>query len=180
MRCRHTARPGGIEQGDFANRLPDFSAPEFSRIAQAFNYMAHALEKAREENRALARHSLAIQEEERRHIAQELHDELGQSLAAIKAMAASLHPPVTHGILGQAADAITATCDHLFDVVRGMMRRLRPSLLDELGLTAALEDLLDGWRQRCPGIEWEFHGDDGVDDCAGNAKIQVFRIVQEA
>lgn len=169
----------GIEQGDFSRRLPELASPEFSRIAQAFNYMARALEKARDDNRALARHSLAIQEEERRHIAQELHDELGQSLSAIKAMAASLRQPPAEALLRQAGDAIIATCDHLFGVVRGMMRCLRPALLDELGLSAALEDLVDGWRARCPGIAWEFRSEAGVDACSGNARIHLFRLVQE-
>lgn len=169
----------GIEQGDFSKRLPDFATPEFARIAQAFNYMAGSLGKARDDNRALARHSLSIQEEERRFVAQELHDELGQSLSAIKAMAASLRQPAAAALCRQAGDGIIATCDHLFEVVRRMMRSLRPSLLDELGLAAALEDLVDGWRQRCPGIAWEFHGEAGVDECAGSARIHLFRIVQE-
>jgi len=76
-----------IEKGDYGKRLPDFPLPEFSRISQAFNHTASALEKAHDENKALMQQNLAIQEEERRCLAQELHDELGQSLSAIKVMA---------------------------------------------------------------------------------------------
>ena len=166
-----------IEKGDYGKRLPDFPLPEFSRISHAFNHTASTLEKVRDENKALMRQNLAIQEEERRGLAQELHDELGQSLSAIKVMAASLRKagPMSE----EAVDHIMAICDHLFDVVRSMMRRLRPIILDELGLVASLEDLIENWRLRNPATTWSFHCDDGVDECVGAAKIHVFRIVQE-
>jgi two-component system sensor histidine kinase UhpB len=166
-----------IEKGEYGKRLPDFPLPEFSRISLAFNHTASALERARDENKALMRQNLAIQEEERRCLAQELHDELGQSLSAIKVMAASLRKPGSAS--QEAVDHIMAICDRLFGVVRSMMRRLRPIILDDLGLAASLEDLIENWRMRNRSTAWMFHCDDGVDECAGAAKIHVFRIVQE-
>jgi two-component system sensor histidine kinase UhpB len=168
----------GIEKGEYDKRLPDFPLPEFARISQAFNHMALTLETARDENRALTRQSLAIQEEERRYLAQELHDELGQSLTAIKVMAASLRK--SGDSPREAVEHIIAICDRLFGVVRGMMRRLRPIILDELGLAASLEDLVDHWRARNPSIHLTFHCEEGVDECAGQAQIHLFRIVQES
>ncbi|MBM4202226.1 MAG: methanol utilization protein MoxY, partial [Gammaproteobacteria bacterium] len=79
-----------IDKGDYSKRLPHFPLPEFALISRAFNHMAATLEGARDENRALTQQSLTIQEEERRFLAQELHDELGQSVTAIKIMAATL------------------------------------------------------------------------------------------
>lgn len=166
-----------IEKGDYAKRLPSFPLPEFARISRAFNHMAGTLENARNENRALARQSLVIQEEERRHLAQELHDELGQSLTAIKVMAASLRK--SGDASREAVEHIMAICDRLFGVVRGMMRRLRPIILDELGLSASLEDLVENWRVRNPAIELSLYCEEGVDKCAGPAQIHLFRIVQE-
>jgi two-component system sensor histidine kinase UhpB len=166
-----------IEKGDYGKRLPAFPLPEFSRISDAFNHTALALERVRDENKALMQQNLAIQEEERRGLAQELHDEFGQSLIAIKVMAASLRKPgyAPHEVV----DHIMAICDRLFGVVRSMMRRLRPIILDELGLAASLEDLIENWRLLNPGTAWVFHCDDGVDECVGAAKIHVFRIIQE-
>lgn len=168
----------GIEHGNYEKRLPHFDLEEFDRISEAFNHTAQALTKSREENRALTQQSLAIQEEERRFIAQELHDEFGQSLSAVKVMAASLRKLV-NADGSMAVEAIIESCDHLFVELRAMMRRLRPMLLDELGLLASLEDLLENWRSRIRHIQVEFHYDPGVEQCAGNAKIHLFRIVQE-
>jgi two-component system, NarL family, sensor histidine kinase UhpB len=167
-----------IESGNFRERLPDFDIPEFSRIAAAFNHAASALEKARAENRALASRTLTLQEEERRTLAQELHDELGQSLTAVKVTAASVmkaHPEIRAGL-----EPILSICDHLFLVLRSMMRRLRPTMLDELGLGAALEDMIGSWRQYNRDTKVRLFLDDSVELCADTAKIHLFRIVQEA
>ncbi|QFY44697.1 methanol utilization protein MoxY [Candidatus Methylospira mobilis] len=168
----------GIEQGNYEKRLPHLDLLEFDRISQAFNHTAEALTRSRRENRALTQQSLAIQEEERRYISQELHDEFGQSLSAVKVMAASLKKRVDDDGL-MAVEAIIESCDHMFIEVRAMMRRLRPMLLDELGLRASLEDLIAHWRNRNQRVEVDFHYDDEVEQYAGDAKIHLFRIVQE-
>jgi two-component system sensor histidine kinase UhpB len=168
----------GMEHGNYEKRLPHFDLLEFDRISQAFNHTAQALTRAREENRALTQQSLAIQEEERRFIAQELHDEFGQLLTAIKVMAASLRKQVdANGSM--AVEAIIESCDSMFTAVRAMMRRLRPMLMDELGLQASLEDMIENWRSRNQHIQVEFLYDTGVEPCAGGAGIHLFRIVQE-
>ena len=168
---------GGIEQGEYGKRLPALSPPEFGRISAAFNHMAATLEKSRAENRALIRQSMLIQEDERRHLARELHDELGQSLTAIKVMAATLRHG--GGPDREAAGHIVGLCDRLFGVVRGMMKQLRPSILDELGLAASLEDLVENWRAGHPGLFIDCVCEPGVDERAGEARIQLYRIVQE-
>ncbi|MGR8981711.1 MAG: LapD/MoxY N-terminal periplasmic domain-containing protein, partial [Gammaproteobacteria bacterium] len=76
-----------IEKGHYRQKLPEFSTLEYDSIAKAINHMTDELSKAQQENRALTQHSLEIQEDERQRLAQELHDELGQSLTAIKVMA---------------------------------------------------------------------------------------------
>ncbi len=177
-----------IEQGDYGKRLPPFKLAEFDRISAAFNHMAQALAKSRDENRALTRHSLRVQEEERRILAQELHDELGQSLSAIKVMAASLrnahHAPLNASAMlpenPSAAQTIMNQCDHLFGVVREMMRRLRPLMLDELGLIPSLQNMIETWQARHPAIEIGSVLDEDVEEFVGSAKIHVFRIVQES
>ena len=76
-----------IETGQYQQKLPDFSIQEYDSIAKAINHMTGELNTSQQENRALTQHSLEIQEDERQRLSQELHDELGQSLTAIKVMA---------------------------------------------------------------------------------------------
>lgn len=168
-----------VENGDYSQRLPEFPQPEFRQIAGAFNHAAEALQKARADNLALAGHSLRVQEEERRAIARELHDELGQSLSAIKALSAAIRGRESTGETREAATAIAALCDTLFDSVRGLVRRLRPATIDELGLQAALEDLRQSWCKLHPGIRIDLEFAEAVENAGADAKIQIFRIVQE-
>jgi two-component system sensor histidine kinase UhpB len=168
-----------IERGDYNRRLPRFPLAEFEQISSAFNHAVAALALAREENRALARRSLTIQEEERRFLAREMHDELGQSLSAIKLMAVSLRVSAQDSRSREAANAIVAESDRLFGVVRALMRRLRPLTLDDFGLVAALEDMVAAWSERNPATRVEFRCSPEVETLAGDARIDLFRIVQE-
>lgn len=94
-------------------------------------------------------------------------------------MAASLRRSGGDRQHAETVEEIMAICDRLFGVVRAMMRRLHPILLDELGLTASLEDLIENWRARHPQVALEFRCDERVEDCVGAGKIHLFRIVQE-
>jgi two-component system sensor histidine kinase UhpB len=166
-----------IEQGEYQQKLPDFSIKEYDRIAKAINHTTHVLDITHKENRALTLHSLEIQEEERQRLSQELHDELGQSLTAIKVMAVTAKSNKAEA--ERIADAITGICDHLIRVVRSMMRNLHPLILTELGLKATLEDLINQWATRNPELKLNLSCSDEVDGLEQKITIQVFRIVQE-
>lgn len=165
-----------IEKGDLGARLPPFPIAELDRLSRGFNHMASALEMAREENKSLTRHSLAIQEEERRVLARELHDEFGQCLTAIKVMLVTLQPGgapelISHPIMG--------LCDRLLESVRAMMRRLRPMALDDLGLVASLDDLVAQWQTARPGLTIHLECTPDVDNLSGAIALQIYRIIQE-
>jgi two-component system sensor histidine kinase UhpB len=173
-----------IETGQYQQKLPDFSIKEYDSIAKAINHMTGELNVSQQENRALTQHSLEIQEDERQRLSQELHDELGQSLTAIKVMAvAAGHSHA--GAMGmwadikQATDSIISICDHLMTVVRSMMHQLHPLVLTELGLKATMEDLLHHWSIRNPELKLTIDCPDEVDHLEQKISIQVFRIVQE-
>ena len=78
-----------IAANDLSARLPPFDLAELSAIRDGFNHLAESLDTALAERNDLTRKLIALQDEERRHLARELHDEFGQSLAAIRALAAS-------------------------------------------------------------------------------------------
>ncbi|MET0004848.1 MAG: ATP-binding protein [Candidatus Thiodiazotropha sp.] len=169
---------GIIQSGDFAARLPHFNLPELNRLSQQFNHMAQVLDEQQRENRQLNKRLLSVQESERRHLSRELHDELGQSISAIKAMAVTLKLQADGK--PESANAIIGVCNHMYGVVRDMMNRLRPVALEELGMVTAIERLVDGWNDRqeecfCAlTISGNF---DGVDE---DTAITLYRIVQEA
>lgn len=167
-----------VETGQYQPPLPRFSTTEFSQIANAINHMTSEQQKARLENRALTQHSLAIQEDERQRLSQELHDELGQSLTAIKVMAATLAQPAAK--VDGIASTIMAICDHLMLVVRSMMQQLHPLMLSELGLKAALDDLISHWSERNPNLRLSIRCDDAVDTLDKAISIQVYRVIQES
>ncbi len=104
------------------------------------------------ENRELAHQHLHVQESERKHLARELHDELGQYLNAIKLDAVAIRESAGPGDspASLAAARTIKAVDHVHAVVNNIIRRLRPAGLDELGLVAALENCVDHWRQRLP------------------------------
>ena len=133
------------------------------------------------ENRRLARENLRIQEVERKHLARELHDELGQYLNAIKLDAVSIRDggAVVVGSAEYASQSIIRAVDHVHRAVSGMIGRLRPVGLDELGLVAAIEHCVDEWRQRLPGTRFTLSAGGTFDDLSEPLTLTVYRLIQE-
>jgi len=171
-----------IELGDYNLRLPKFKLAELSRISDKFNHMAEVLLQTRQENRNLTQRSLLIQERERRNLARELHDELGQSLSAIKAVAVSIEKTTSDNekSIKDSAITIMSFTDRMFEVAKNMMQRLRPSILDELGLLTALQEIIDSWNGRYGEVFCHFEHDSGISDLGEDININLYRIVQES
>jgi PAS domain S-box-containing protein len=133
------------------------------------------------QNRRLTQAIQTHLEEERRSIARELHDELGQCVTAIRTIGTAIanrartSAPEIH----DSARTIVQVAGHIYDVVHGMIRRLRPSALDNLGLTEALEEWLASWRERHPDIGVRLDLSGNLDDLGETINITVYRIVQE-
>ena len=170
-----------IERGDYRARLPQFNLPELSRIAQRINHMAQTLEQEQQQNRELTKRTLGIQEEERRRLAHELHDELGQSITAIKAVAVAIgqHKDVTGTPVKENAKSIVSICDHVYATVRNMMNRLRPVVLDVLGLVTALHRAVDGWNAYHDDVTCRLLIQGRLNSLSDEINISLYRIVQE-
>ncbi|GAB7540592.1 hypothetical protein CS8_002530 [Cupriavidus sp. 8B] len=141
-----------------------------------------ALRQSREELQQLSDRVQASREEERRRIARELHDDLGQRLSALKMdlaiLASDLKDAGTApGLLDQAA-AMHLVIDETVASVRRIAADLRPALLDELGLIPAIEWLAKEFSARY-GINVITHAAE-EEDVGEHAATAVFRIVQEA
>jgi two-component system sensor histidine kinase UhpB len=134
------------------------------------------------QNRRLTQEHYRIQEEERKHLARELHDELGQYLNSIKLDATAIEEQLGTDapLASTAANNILRSVDHLYEVVTGMIARLRPVGLDELGLAAAIEHCVDLWQQRLPKTHFKLYIGGGLDDLDDTLAVTVYRIIQEA
>jgi len=134
-----------------------------------------------EQNRRLTQLIQTRLEEERRAIARELHDELGQCVTAIKTIGAAIanRTKDTASEIHTSAQTIVNVAGHIYDVVHGIIRQLRPSALDHLGLREAVEDLVEIWRGRHPeiGCDLRLRGD--VDGLGEAINITVYRVIQE-
>ena len=166
-----------VESGEYGKKLPNFRISEFDAIATEVNNLSDALDSARRSNQALARHTMHIQENERQTMSRELHDEMGQSLTAVKAMAVATKQPQAR--IPDIADSIIEICNHLSGVVRSMMRTLHPLSLSDLGLSATLTDLVNEWLRRNPSLKVELDYDETIDWLDHEVAIHVYRIVQE-
>lgn len=145
-----------------------------------FTLMQSELSDALEENRRLSQRSMQVQEEERRNLARELHDELGQSLNAIKVDAVMIRDRCQQFVeVQRSAQAIIDVSSQVYEVVRSLMRRLRPVALDELGLRSAVQYSVDQWQRRHPGARCEFEATGELDDLGEHVNITLYRLVQE-
>jgi PAS domain S-box-containing protein len=126
----------------------------------------------------LSRRLFQVQEEERRHLARELHDEIGQTLTAAKINTEKLRsamPPDARARL----DENTAILDRLLQQTRQISLDLRPPLLDDLGLVPALRWYVDQQAERA-GLAAKVSAEPLADDVPAHIQVACFRLAQEA
>ncbi|HVR28667.1 MAG TPA: cache domain-containing protein [Thermoanaerobaculia bacterium] len=177
-----------LEAGNLGVRLgPDYGAGELGDLARSFDGMVAAIdqrERQLEENQerlsAMSRRLLAAQEEERRRIARELHDELGQLLTGAKLNLVSLqggsaHPPPGFDPLVDTIDLV----GRALTSVRELSTELRPAVLDDAGLEEALHWLLVRVSTRA-GFDGHLEAESMDADLAPEIETSLFRFAQEA
>jgi len=171
-----------LGEGDLKARLPEFETHELKNIGEKFNEMAEKLEDSIQQNHELSRQLITLQEAERKSIARDLHDEFGQSLTAIQADSQAALT-VARKKCPEAVTSIEAISDisrHLMKVVSGLLHRLRPQILDELGLEVAIEDLVNQWRIRFPRVQFDLQmAENAAKGLSEPFRIAIFRMVQE-
>jgi ABC-type phosphate/phosphonate transport system substrate-binding protein len=143
-------------------RLVDQRTAELRRTNRALEAEVSERKRAEEEsrsllkeNRFLIRKSLAVQEEERRHLGRR------------------------DSLIDTSVKAILEVSAHLYDVVHHMIQRARPGVLDDLGLVVALEDLVNDCRTRFPGIVYQLNTRGELGTLGEQINITLYRIVQE-
>ena len=132
------------------------------------------------ENREVMRLIEAGIEQERKRLARELHDELGQSVTAIRLIATSISRSSEAPGVTQGAGKVNEIAAGLYDSVHRIVRELRPAVLEQPDLAAALADLGREWRVRHPDIELTMTLEGDLGDLGEGLTLAVFRTVQEA
>jgi signal transduction histidine kinase len=176
-----------LAAGDLTVRtgLP-YATDELGQLAHAFDQMAQSIED-REKERERASHNLQaishrlveVQESERRHIARELHDEIGQTLTSAEMnLQAALRAPRSSALEQRLQDSLQAV-ERVLEQVHDLSLSLRPSMLDDLGLEPALR----WYTQRqaaLAGLAAEFHAESMQDRMDPMIETECFRVAQEA
>jgi two-component system, NarL family, sensor histidine kinase UhpB len=156
-------------------RLPEGGRGETAELIRTFNAMLGRLEHERASSSARV---LLAQEAERRRIAQELHDEVGQSMTAIllslERAAADADEPL-RGELRQAQEITRGSLDE----VRRLVRRLRPGVLEDLGLISALTSLTTEFTTHA-GLRVVRRFDTGLPELDQQTELVLYRVTQEA
>lgn len=151
-----TAASSALASGDYSVAVPVERKDEMGKLARAFNAMSGKIRKAHatleqqvketglmnEQLRDLSAHLQNIREEERMHIAREMHDELGQLLTGFKMDVISVKRKLSGDLdpaIIKKLEAMENNTNEAIKFVRRLSAELRPSLLDDLGLIAALE-----------------------------------------
>ena len=138
-----------ISKGHFSGRAIVFPATdEIGRLANAMNDMERHLREGAQERSRLLRHIITAQEEERKRIAMELHDESGQTLTALLFSLRALANETDDENMQKALLAIRDETADTLARLRNLAVELRPPALDELGIEAALEKLVTDYRRK--------------------------------
>ncbi|MCP4595229.1 histidine kinase [Neptuniibacter sp.] len=180
---RHTQKVlRQLEQGDLSARVPTFHVQEWNQTGNVINELASSLQETLDERKQLSLKLLHIQENERRHLCRELHDEFGQSLTGLRAIAyyldeeAQIHCPE----LTEKIRQISKISQHMMELVKGLLFRLRPADIDELGLAESLHNMVDNWNSQHQGVHCELVTDKQTDQIPSPIAINLLRIVQES
>jgi len=171
-----------IEEGQLGQPLGKFKSTEFNHIANAVNRLSARLRQTNSERLALTARLFQVQEEERRSLARDLHDEFGQALTATTALATVIETSVMHDRpdIARDARAIVETQQRMMGTLRTTLVRLRSQSIEELGLEASLRQLITDFNaQSKDGIVFRLHMAGRLAELQKRVAIDLYRIVQE-
>lgn len=169
-----------VRSGDFTARAAPttFDDPQIARLSEAFNDTLDELARDRSELRSLASKVIHAQEEERKRISRELHDDTAQILFAQLMRIAALKSSTTGSLSVAVASLEQMTADAL-EGVRRLALELRPPALDDLGLVAALGELVQRYSESL-GISVDYRPQGSRGRLPADIELVLYRVAQEA
>jgi two-component system sensor histidine kinase UhpB len=169
-----------MRDGDYSRPIAAAGPPEIRKSSEQANELARTLHTLSHDNRNLLRKIVSLQDDERRDLARELHDELGPLLFGIRANAVALLEAIPRdGKELAATQGILQSVEALQQANRRILDHLRPLYIQELGLEKSIEILLQNARSQAPDIALMSRIDPRLNDLDGLLSQTVYRVIQE-
>ena len=167
-----------MQQGDYDSAIPLLGPPEIRQSCEEANQLARKLKRLAQDNRSMLRKIVSLEDDERRELANELHDELGPLLFAIRANAIALSgsstdPEAPAHRLIEAAEAVQHAS-------RRILEGLSPLYLEELGLERSIQTLLQNAHTSLPTVTTSAELDPRLDSLDHLLSQTIYRVIQEA
>jgi len=174
-----------LEDGDYAARLEPPKVKELAVITNRFNTLASVLSTARDENSRLYRQLITLQEEERRWVANELHDEAGACLFGIAANASSIGniagrlSKTRSREISRRVDEILSIADRLKAMNRALLKKLRPGPIGRVKLADLIDELTAAFQRRHPDTQVVLNLGALAKSYGEQIDLTVYRCIQE-
>ena len=172
-----------MQQGDYDTTIPLLGPPEIRKSCEEANQLARKLKQLAQDNRGMLRKIVSLQDDERRELANELHDELGPLLFAIRANAIALSGSDTSaGVADPEAPArqLLEAAEAVQHASRRILEGLSPLYLEELGLEKSIQTLLQNAHSTLPSVVTTSQVDPRLDSLDGLLSQTIYRVIQEA
>lgn len=174
-----------IEAGRYETRVTPSGSPEIATICVKLNELAAVLGATVEGKQRLAERVVSLQDEERREIARDLHDEFGPHLFALRAQAAALQQSIASAapdpdVMRRQGAALVGKVNDIQQLNRRVLERLRPVGLAEFGLDGAVTALLAFWRETHPETVVKLSIASDLGALGDTVELTIYRVIQEA
>jgi two-component system sensor histidine kinase UhpB len=168
-----------IRKGNYGRLVVPAGPPEIRRSCEEANELARTLGQLSQDNGGLMRKIVSLQDDDRRELARELHDELGPLLFGIRANTVALMDAVPNARLGPSARGVVQSVEALQQANRRILERLQPLHIHELGLMKSIETLLRNADSQAPQIKLTAEIDPRLGELDGLLSQTAYRVMQE-
>ena len=170
-----------LEDENYKARISKTNIKELDIIGLKFNEMVKKLREGNTKIHKLSQDLINSQEYEKKELARNLHDELGQSLTAIQAEAASIKRNKKEESRILALESIITISKNMMLSTRELIKKLSLGILEEMGLEIAITDLVNNWSKRYPRKTLNYFYDKRLDNLIPiSFEARIYRIIQEA
>ena len=170
-----------LEAGNYKSKINKSNILELDIIGKKFNSMINNLRQSNDKIHKLSQNLINVQEQEKSELARDLHDELGQSLTALQAEAASISKSTKKKSRDEAILNVIRLSKNMMLSTREIIKKLNLGLIEDLGFESALVDLFENWKRRFIGVKFEYKIDEkALNKITKQKTAHLYRIFQEA